>query len=170
MILNTDNQLNHAEPQFFDALGNVHVLTDVLEIIRVFVKARPRARYEIIVGTDSHPADEVAFVTAITARRVGNGGIYFWTRSPKEKCHSLRDRMYREAIHSITLAQELRGRLQESLGDECFWSDQVHIDVGNDGKTRDLVDAVTGMVRGYGFEPVIKPYAFGAFVVADKHT
>lgn len=155
---------------FFDNAGKSLTLDTVVEGVRVFIAAKPQERYQIIVGTDSHAANEVSFVTAITVRRIGNGGIYFWTRSPKEKCPSLRDRIYRETIYSIMLAQELRGKLQEVLADEFFWNDQIHIDVGEGGKTRDLIDTVTGMVRGYGFEPVIKPYSFGAFVVADRHT
>ncbi len=170
MTLQEQYTLHTSESHFFDGVGRVLSLEDAVEALQTFIAARPQAEYQIIVGTDSHAANEVSFVTAITVRRIGNGGIYFWTRSEKETCHDLRDRIYRETIHSITLAQELRGRLKEMLGDEFFWNDQIHIDVGEEGKTRDLVDTVTGMVRGYGFEPVIKPYAFGAFVVADRHT
>ncbi|HDH03915.1 MAG TPA: hypothetical protein ENH22_00115, partial [Candidatus Campbellbacteria bacterium] len=32
------------------------------------------------------------------------------------------------------------------------------------------IDTVVGMVRGYGFEAVIKPDAFSAFCLADRHT
>ncbi|HEY4497529.1 MAG TPA: ribonuclease H-like YkuK family protein, partial [Candidatus Paceibacterota bacterium] len=98
------------------------------------------------------------------------GGIYFWTSFEQQSSGSLRDRIYKETMRSITLAQELRGRLKEALGDEFFWDDQVHIDVGEHGPTKDLIDAVVGMVKGYGFDAVIKPYAFGASVVADRHT
>ena len=42
--------------------------------------------------------------------------------------------------------------------------------LGWEGKSKEIVDSVTGMIRGYGFVPVIKPYAFGASVVADRHT
>src|SRR3989338_436623 len=38
------------------------------------------------------------------------------------------------------------------------------------GPTRELIDAVVGMVKGYGLEAVIKPDSFGAFVLADRHT
>jgi uncharacterized protein len=155
---------------FHDTLGRVFTLTEVVELTRKFIAAKPKRSYEIIVGTDSHPSEEVSFITAITVRRVGNGGIYFWTRSPKERISTLRDRIYREALHSITLAQELRGRLQEVLGDEFFWNDQIHIDVGEKGATRDFAAAVVGMVKGFGFDAVIKPDAFGAYAVADRHT
>lgn len=155
---------------FFTITGQTHSLEEVVERIQGFVSARPQERYQIIIGSDSHPSEEILFVTAITVRRIGNGGIYFWTRSRPERCHTLRDRIYREAMLSVTLAQELRGRLTETLGDEFFWNDQVHIDVGERGETRDLVPSVVGMVKGYGFEAVIKPYSFGAFVIADRHT
>ncbi len=155
---------------FFNILGNELSLDEVVFGISDFVKKFPERKYKIIVGTDSAAKSEVQFVSAITVWRIGNGGIHFWTRSEKTTCHDLRDRIYRETIHSITLAQELRGRLKETLGDEFFWDDQIHIDVGENGPTRDFIDAVVGMVRGYGFEAVIKPASFGASSVADRHT
>jgi len=155
---------------FFNILGNSLCLEEVIEAISDFVKKAPKREYKIIVGTDSLAMDEVAFIMAITVWRVGNGGIHFWTRSQKEKCFGLRDRINREVVQSITLAQEVRGRLKEVLGDEFFWNDQIHIDVGRKGPTKELVDSVVGMVKGYGFEAVIKPESFGASVVADRHT
>jgi len=155
---------------FLDASGRVLDLDAVLGLVYDFVTKKPEAQYQIIVGTDSHASDEVSFVTAITVRRVGNGGIYFWTRSYKKQFPSLRDRMYAEAISSIMLAEELRGRLKDILHEDYFWNDQIHIDIGENGKTKDLIDGIVGMVRGYGFEAVIKPFAFGASAVADRHT
>ena len=84
----------------------------------------------------------------------------------------MQDRIYKETMQSITFVQELKSRLRERLGEDFFWDDKitVHLDVGNNGATKNLVDSVIGMVRGYGFEAVIKPYSFGAFVLADRHT
>jgi hypothetical protein len=123
-------------------------------------------------------------VTAITILRVGNGGRYFWTRTEKIYCPGLQDRIYKETMQSITFTQELRSRLKDNLGEEFFWPARnatqsvaggdnqisVHIDVGRKGPTKDLIDGVVGMVKGYGFEAVIKPDSFCAFVVADRHT
>lgn len=143
------------------------VMREVVE----FVKREPERFYKIIVGTDSRASDVSSLVTAITVWRVGNGAIHFWTRTPQKKFGSMRDRIWQEAISSITLAQEVRSRLQEELGSDFFWDgNEIHVDIGELGPTRDLIDAVTGMIRGYHFEPVIKPYAFGASVVADRHT
>lgn len=156
--------------KFFNIVGSELGLEEVVRAISDFVRQKPQRKYKIIVGTDSAARSEVRFVTAVTIWRIGNGGIHFWTRSEKTICHDLRERIYQETIHSITLAQELRGRLKEKLGDEFFWDDQIHIDIGENGPTRDFIDSVVGMVRGYGFDAVIKPYAFGASIVADRHT
>ncbi|MDP2668668.1 MAG: ribonuclease H-like YkuK family protein [bacterium] len=155
---------------FFNIVGDSMNLSEVVEGVHAFVSAKPQRRYKIIVGTDSAARSETNFVTAVTVWRVGNGGIHFWTRSKTTKCHDMRDRIYRETIHSITLAQELRGRLQERLGHEFFWDDQIHIDVGENGPTKDFIETVVGMVKGYGFDALIKPNSFGASVVADRHT
>ena len=87
----------------------------------------------------------------------------------------VRDRILKEAMLSITLAQELRSRMKEELGEEIFWDERlefrcIHLDLGEEGPTRELIDSICGMVKGFGFEPVIKPHAYGAFVVADRHT
>ena len=156
--------------KFFNILGAELSLEEVVRAIYDFVNLKPQRKYKIIVGTDSAARSEVQFITAVTIWRVGNGGIHFWTRSEKTRCNPLRERIYQETIHSITLAQELRGRLKEKLGDEFFWDDQIHIDVGENGPTREFIDGVVGMVRGYGFDAVIKPNAFGASAVADRHT
>lgn len=158
------------EATFYTIVGERLALDEVTREIGDFVRRAPTRQYKIIVGSDSEAKAETYFVSAVTVWRVGNGGIHFWTRSGKITCRSLRDRIYQETIRSITLAQELRGRLKQTLGDEFFWDDQVHIDVGENGPTKEFIDGVVGMVKGYGFEAVIKPYAFGASVVADRHT
>ncbi|MEK7083182.1 MAG: ribonuclease H-like YkuK family protein [Patescibacteria group bacterium] len=44
------------------------------------------------------------------------------------------------------------------------------MDIGPNGPTKELIDGVVGMIKGYDFVPVIKPYSFGASIVADRHT
>ncbi len=143
----------------------------VMDRIAGYVKEYPRDEYKVVVGTDSASADPTRLVTAITVWRKGKGGIFFWTKSKEHSYHTLRDRIIAEAVASITLGQEVRSRLRDILGNEFFWDgNEIHADVGRNGLTRDIVDAIAGMIKGYDFEPVIKPYAFGAFVIADRMT
>lgn len=160
------------------AESRFHNLSDTLsfeELIEELVKyigIKPEAKYQIVVGSDSASSTEVRLVTAVAVHRIGNGGRYFWTRSEIFQCPTLRDRIYKETMQSIAFMQELRGRLKDRLGEEFFWDNKitVHLDVGLVGPTRELVDAVVGMVKGYGFDVAIKPDSFGAFVLADRHT
>ena len=46
----------------------------------------------------------------------------------------------------------------------------IHADVGEHGKTKEMVKEVTGLIKGHGFEPMIKPLSFAASVVADRFT
>ena len=134
-------------------------LAVVCEEIVAFIRREPKRFYKIIIGTDSEASDQASLVTAITIWRVGNGAVHFWTKSPEKKFGSMRDRIWAEAISSITLAQEVRGRLQQTLGDEFFWDgNEIHVDIGENGPTREMIDSVVGMIKGYNFTPVIKPY------------
>ena len=147
-------------------------LARVFEEIIAYVRAEPERAYQIIVGSDSATRNPVSLVTAVTIWRVGNGAVHFWVVSEKKNFHTLRDRITEEALQSITLAQELRAGLRDRLGEDVLWDGQIqiHIDVGEQGPTREIIDQVVGMVRGFGFEAVIKPYSFGASQVADRHT
>ena len=143
----------------------------ISELVR-FVKDRPEREYKIVVGTDSRASSPTRFVTAVSILRVRNGGRYFWMRTEEIQAPTMRERIYKEVMQSITLTQELRSRLRDKIGEEYFWDGKisVHLDVGHNGPTRELIDSVVGMVKGYGFEAVIKPDSFGAFVLADRHT
>jgi len=44
----------------------------------------------------------------------------------------------------------------------------IHADVGENGKTKDMIKEVTGLIKGNGFEPKIKPESFVASTVADR--
>jgi predicted RNase H-related nuclease YkuK (DUF458 family) len=161
---------------FHDASGNLLALREVMKEIKKYVLKDPIASYEIVIGSDSQAARQgsARFITAVVVRRIGNGGIHFWI-GQEEKFYNFKDRIWKEAILSITLAQEFRSCMKDELGEEMFWEGQlefrcIHLDIGKDGPTSELIDGISGMVKGYGFEPVIKPYSYGAFVVADRHT
>lgn len=47
---------------------------------------------------------------------------------------------------------------------------EIHLDIGRNGETRDLIKEVVGMVVGNGYEAKIKPSAYAASHVADRYT
>ena len=157
--------------RFFSETKGLLGFSGVLKEIRAFIECRPDRIYKIIIGSDSEASGLAHIVTAVTIWRVGNGAIHFWTKSEEKKFGSMRDRIWQEAISSITLAQEFRSRLNDTLGSDFFWEgNEIHVDIGHNGPTKELIDGVVGMIKGYHFTPVIKPYSFGASIVADRHT
>ena len=54
--------------------------------------------------------------------------------------------------------------------DHADLSIEIHLDIGTNGDTKDLIREVVGMVVGSGFDARIKPDSFGASKVADRFT
>lgn len=144
----------------------------VVEEILAYINEIPSGKYLLIIGTDSQQyADGVDFVSAVVVHRIGNGGRYFWTKIHRNKIKTLRERMYQEAMLSITLAQELkeflRDRMREITLEQIM---EIHVDVGYRGQTKEMIKEVVGMVKGSGFTVKVKPDSYGASSVADKYT
>ncbi len=138
--------------------------------MRDFVRSNTDRDYRLIVGSDSLPGHggQAYLVTAIVLHRVGNGGIYFWRRKLSVKLHTLRDRMYAEALASIAMAQHL-----ESIGDLKPLLKkiiEIHVDVGAAGPTREMIQELVGMIIAHGYQARTKPESFAASKVADRHT
>ena len=150
-------------------------LKGVIKEITGFVAEDRNAFYKLIIGSDSQErringVKTVDFVTAIVVHRRGKGGKYFWQKNQKTKIVSLRDKIYQETFCSLSLAQSLVPQLKNSLAGLAPYDLEIHIDVGEVGPTREMIKEVVGMVTGSGFVAKTKPEAYGAYVVADRHT
>lgn len=139
-------------------------------VVSAFMAENKKARYEIIVGTDSQKAkkDTYDFVSALVVHRIGFGGIYFWKRQIIERKISLKERIYQEATMSLQ-ASENFVQFFKTNGISKY-DIQIHVDIGHNGETRELITEVVGMVRGSGYDVKIKPDSYGASKVADKYT
>lgn len=141
----------------------------MIEEVIGFINASNESRYSLIVGSDSEQRNGSAeFVSVVLVHRIGNFGRYFWHKEKDIKTYSLRDRIYKEALFSIDLAQKLLSGLKDKI-DLGRFNFEIHIDVGENGPTKEMIKEVVGMVKGNGFEAKIKPDAYGATKVADKH-
>jgi predicted RNase H-related nuclease YkuK (DUF458 family) len=141
----------------------------VIDKIAEFIKEDTSYRYKVIVGTDSESRNKTGdFVTAIVIHRIGKGGIYFWRRNLLPNVVAMADRIAKETQLSIELAWEIRDTFRHN-GLSGF-EPEVHLDIGGNGATRDMIKWVTGMVLGSGLQFKIKPDSFGASKVADRHT
>lgn len=132
-----------------------------------YIGEAPENRYKLIVGTDSHTRHQTIFVTAVVIHRLGKGGRYYFNKSQRRAIKSLRQKILYETSVSLSVAAELTQLLQTSGFDLDV---EIHIDVGRQGDTKDLIREIVGMVTGSGYHAEIKPNSFGASKVADKYT
>jgi predicted RNase H-related nuclease YkuK (DUF458 family) len=133
-----------------------------------YVAEDPYASYKLIVGTDSHTRTDLCFVTAIVVHRLGKGARYYYRRRHQQKIRSLRQKIFYETAISLSLAEKLAESIAKA-GARAL-NVEIHLDVGENGETKELIRDVIGMVVGSGFHAEIKPNSYGASKVADRYT
>lgn len=156
---------NHFKSITYGVLDYSQVIHQIAE----YIKIDPNSNYKIIVGTDSEAKTGIVdFVSAVIVHRIGKGGIYFWQKQTLAHQNSMQQRLTQETQFSLELAWKIRDSFQQN--GLAAYEPEVHIDVGLDGISRDMVKWVTGMILGSGFVYKIKPESFAASTVADRHT
>ena len=116
---------------------------------------------EITIGTDSQNHKEgtkIVSVISIICKR--HGGIFFYRTDHREVIEIVKEKLETETNISLEIAQELIDLLEKEyieLFENCPIS--IHIDAGNapHGKTKDLVQSLTGSVHPMGYDCEIKP-------------
>lgn len=141
---------------------------EMMADISGYITGLPSSTYKVIIGTDSQVRNEICFVTAVVVHRLGKGARYYYRKKLQRKIKSLRQKIFFETALSLEIGGKVANYLAESGLDDL--EVEIHIDVGKQGETRDLIREVVGMVTGSGFQARIKPDAYAASSVADKHT
>ncbi|HHW17386.1 MAG TPA: hypothetical protein GXX30_00550 [Firmicutes bacterium] len=133
-----------------------------------FMAENPDAEYKLIVGSDSQSRDQVCFVTAVVIHRLGKGGRYYYRRTHVAKMPSLKQRIFYEAHLSLDVASKIAAEMARNGHSDL--NVEIHLDVGRNGETRSLIKDLVAEIVGSGFSAKIKPDAYGASQVADKHS
>ncbi len=155
--------------------GNLSLKETIEELVK-YMSEKPEKFYDVVVGCDSSSNEEPHFPVALVALRVGEGGRFFLKKISynDRKFYSYKTRILEEVYLSCEMAILLRDLLEKNIQEKglkpnyqfCY----IHADVGEKGKTKDMIKEVTGLIRGNGFEPCIKPASFAASVVADRYS
>ena len=146
----------------------------IINEVSGFIDEDPKSLYRLVIGTDSqikrvNGINEIDFVTALIIHRTGKGARYFWKKEKINKAPVLREKIYSETVRSLEFAQEFVPEIRKAIPEKKY-DFEIHIDVGPNGQTRDMIKEVVGMVTGNGFRAITKPDSWGASSVADKHT
>ncbi len=170
----SENILNNGH-FFSPSKGNLNI-EQVIEEIFGYMQQIPEAQYEIIVGCDSPSSDKPFFPIAVVILRTGFGGRFFLKKMQYPENFLKKFSFWKNRIlHEVYLSCELALSLRETLEQENklglkYTFQYIHADVGENGKTKEMVKEVAGLIRSNGFEPGIKPYSFAASNVADRYT
>jgi predicted RNase H-related nuclease YkuK (DUF458 family) len=157
-------------PEFLiSSLGVRLTVPEVVQEIIAFMGADLLKKYKVTIGTDSQLLSNknADFVNAVVVHRIGNGGRYFYRRFELGKFHTLRDRMIKEALISLEVAQGVLTELKKFPLPEFEF--EIHADIGANGSTRAVIPEIVGMIRANNFEVRIKPDSYAATNVADRH-
>lgn len=141
---------------------------EMMQDITRFIQGVPTSSYRLIIGSDSQVKQDTCFITAVVIHRTGKGARYFYRKKYQRKIKSLRQKIFYETALSLEVGNMITQYLSQMGLDDL--PVEIHIDVGKHGETRDLIKEVVGMVTGSGFQARIKPDAYAASSVADKHT
>ena len=174
--------------KFFSPSKGDLILDEVTKEIFGYMKESPENAYEIVVGCDSPSSDKPFFPIAIVILRTGFGGRFFLKKMHYDDNFlkrfgapfgSWKNRILQEVYLSCELALSLREELSryarsreagENAYNLKYQFEYIHADVGERGKTKEMIKEVVGLIKSNGFEPKIKPYSFAATVVADRYT
>lgn len=168
------NTLTFDETTVFRNMRKGHLtFTEVYDDIIGFIKTDINCSYKISIGTDSQVGTKTAFVTCIHVHRIGKGAIgYLHKDEMTRPVKNLREKIYLETCASLQLAYMFEGertkKIYDILGKKVTF--EFHLDIGTKGKTRTLINEMTGMVQGIGFVPKIKPESYCASCFADRYT
>lgn len=168
---------------FSPSKGNL-TLDQVIKEIFGYMQESPENHYEIVVGCDSPSSDKPFFPIAIVVLRTGAGGRFFLKKMHYPDSFLKRfaninwkNRILQEVYLSCELALSLKETLEKentlrrAQGKSVKYQfEYIHADVGEVGKTKEMVKEVVGLIKSTGFEPRIKPRSFAATVVADRYT
>ncbi|MHB8984294.1 MAG: ribonuclease H-like YkuK family protein, partial [Carboxydocellales bacterium] len=142
-------------------------IEEMLRDITYFISENPQDKFRLVVGTDSQPGTQTCFVSAVIIYRVGKGARFFYRKTHTPRIPSIRQRIFREATESLELADKLTAFFSSQYPQLTI---EVHLDIGNQGKTGKFSQQVVGMVSTCGFLTLIKPFSYAATKVADRYT
>lgn len=164
---------------FSPSKGNL-TLAQVIKEIFGYMQESPEYQYEVVVGCDSPSSDKPFFPIAVVVLRIGSGGRFFLKKmhypdSVLKKYANVPTNWKMRILQEVYLSCELALSLKEELEKENelglkYQFEYIHADVGEIGKTKEMVKEVVGLIKSNGFEPRIKPQSFAATVVADRYT
>ncbi|MGB9900250.1 MAG: ribonuclease H-like YkuK family protein [Pseudothermotoga sp.] len=139
-------------------------IVDIERAREIIYSFKEKSPFKIYIGTDSDARDGVVtFATVLIVYKIGVGATYLYTLRKEYKHYDMFSRLFQETYLSLEMANFAKEMLS-------LTSPEIHIDIGYDGASRDVLSSVVGYVKGMGYSYKLKPWAFAATKIAHRHT
>lgn len=156
------------EMNFINPTNGLMTKQEVYDLLIKEIKLNQETKqhnYSIIVGTDSQNSYKTKMVIVICLIDKGHGGRYFYHIDWLNKIKDINTKIYTETEKSLEIARELN----DYLHNNGLRADvEVHVDIGRNGKTKELIQGILGWVTAEGFKAKIKDESWVASTIADK--
>jgi len=159
--------------EFKNTYGQIFTEQEMIDSIIGYVKKNPNYDYKIFIGSDSQKQRKrrLVYVTAVVVYKCGKEARLFYNKklvSHKGYIH-LSERIMNEVQDSIDVTKLIEtSEIPHIIGG--MDNIEVHVDVGENGKSSDYIKMAMGWINGSGYNCRVKPNAPGASVVADRYT
>lgn len=174
--------------KFHTASGVEVTIDEIMQEIFDLVLDEDFTRHSIIVGTDAQVhgrrrnrytkySTVIVVIQGGDPSKVDENGVTvpyqtgqrrFWVSSStvKEKI-GIKERLIAEVAKVVEVVTLLQEKGIEGLVDEGDF--EVHLDIGHEGRSREVITECVGWIQGLGVTAKIKPFAWAATHVADHH-
>lgn len=162
--------MNTEELKFTNPYGVEVETSEVMDEILAFIEEDMDREYKIIIGTDAQvhgkrKKKRTVYATVVVCLRVGKGGKFWVSHSTVTENIGITARLIKEVgklVEVVLLFQEYG---IEALVDRDNF--EVHLDIGHNGRSREVITQCVGWMEGLGLNYKIKPDAWAASNVAD---
>jgi predicted RNase H-related nuclease YkuK (DUF458 family) len=125
--------------------------------------------WQIIISTDSQRMKKsYTYATVLCLYKIGNSARYFYSKKIDKDRPQIVERLIREVMLSIELAEQLKETNLYSV----LSMDNIIIDMDVSPKVENksnlAVSSVTAIAKGFGYNFRIKPESMASYV-ADRH-
>ena len=146
------------------------VVSKIIEI----VSKNPHDEFNITIGTDSQNFDQTKIVLVIVLHKVHKGGVFFYHISKINRIDNIRQKLFTETQMSLDCAEKLLGifekRFEETGFDYTNMQFTIHVDAGQNGKTKSVIPEIVAWVKSCGYDCITKPDSYAASSIADKYS
>lgn len=146
----------------------------IVQIIKDYIKSHGNNEYKIVIGSDSQNFHETKLVLVIALINVGHGGIFFYNIQRIPKIRNIRQKLFQETQTSLEYAQHMIDLFDREFYEDDFDYSKIdfaiHVDAGQNGRTREVIPDIVEWVKACGFECETKPCSFVASSIADKYS